>query len=152
MPLPNTRIIPKHWSAHHAPALGSSTNATCFFYDPEKSQTDWDPETGEVGETTYHFIQGTVESPLRCRVVAQQKANPTEQADQLSTERPYLVQVFDSSLGDFSVEERHEVRIVSADNDPRLVGRSMRVESVQMGSERFMRDVWCLYNEQAVVT
>lgn len=150
MPFPNTRVIPKDWSAHHAPVLASSANATCFFYDPDKTQTDWDPETGEVGTTTYHYVAGNADNPLRCRVVAQQGANPTEQADQLSTERPYLVQVVDALLGDFLVQERHEVRIVSADNDPRLVGKSLRVESVQMGSERFMRDVWCVFNEQAV--
>lgn len=145
-PLLGARVIPAGWSEHHASVLVTAASGSCFVWDPARSGPGvLDPATGERGPRVLFETAGGASCPLACRVVAYQSDRATEQAGQESTSRTYLVQIPDPTLtGVTGVREGHMLRVVCCPDDPTLVGEDLRVSSVQAGTERFVRDVWCV--------
>lgn len=149
MPFPGTRIIHKDWSRRHAPALATAANGTCWIHDPARATPGaFNPVTGEVSAATLYPVAGTAAEPIPCRIQAVVAASDTAQADQVSTARPYLVQLVDPTLDLPDIEEGHVVIVTAAANDPHLVGLELTVDDVQHGTERFTRDLVAIHNQQ----
>lgn len=154
MPLPGTKVVPAEWSRHHQPTASGGMNARCVITDPARTTPgEWDDETGTYGPPTPHLVlpahpDGGDGWP--CRVQADRRVEPTEQAGQLSTMRSYLVQLDDPDLATVpDIERGYLVHVTQAENDPRLEGEQLRVADVQHGSERFTRDLIVEHNQQA---
>ena len=149
-PFPGTRIIPDNWSKHHAPAIATAANGSCVVIDPTRSTPGvLNPATGIRGAATPHYAAGDPGEPIPCRIQALASAHDTRQADQASTERAYLVQLIDPDLDSLAdIEEGHVVRVVTAVNDPHLIGLDLTVSDVQHGTERFTRDLVATHNQQ----
>lgn len=150
MPLPGIRVVPAGWSRHHQPTATGGMNARCDITDPHRATPgQWDEGTGENGPgRPYYLARG-----VACRVQAVQGEQDTEQADQTSTARRYLVQVDDPNLSTLAdIEYGHVVTITAAINDPHLIGLDLHVVDVQHGSERFTRDLIAVHNQQDPTT
>lgn len=151
MPFPGTRVIHKDWSRRHAAPLGTAMNGTCWVHDPARATPGvFDPATGNMTAPTLFAVAGTAATPLRCRIQALTSASDTDQGDQDSTARPYLVQLHDPDLNLPDIEQGHVVIVTAAHNDPHLVGLHLAVDDVQHGTERFTRDLVAIHNQQPV--
>lgn len=149
MPFPGTRIIPTGWSRHHAPILATAMNGSCWVHDPARTTPGaFDPTTGNITAPTLHPVAGSANQPIPCRIQALTSARDTDQGDQDSTARPYLVQLHDPTLDLPDIEQGHVVIVTAAANDPHLVGLALEVDDVQHGTERFTRDLIAIHNQQ----
>jgi hypothetical protein len=132
-PLPNTRVIPTGWSAHHAPVAAGGMNGLVRIYDPATATTGWDP----VNEAAT-LDRGTPTYDGPARIEAMLSATDAVQADDQETTRSYLVQIlFDAA----QVEKDWVLIPYGCINDPQLDGTVMTVDDAQMGTERFTRDL-----------
>lgn len=138
-PLPNTRVIPTGWSQAHAPVAEGGMNGRCRIYDPATATTGWDAPTESAtldrGEAVY-------DGP--CRVEPALSASDVLQADDAETVRGYLVQI----LFDAAAVEKDWVLIpYDVVNDAHLDGEVLTVDDVQLGTERFTRDLICSHTQ-----
>lgn len=134
MPLPNTRVVPDGWSAHHrAVPVGAMTATVTITGDTNPG--DWDPDTGEIEET-----DGTpvYTGAARVKALPADAAEP-EAAGQHVSARLYLVAIPDLTA---AVETGHRVHVDTAE-DPLLVGCDLTVEDVQRGSLVWDRVLTC---------
>jgi hypothetical protein len=145
MPLPNTRVIPTGWSAHHRAAAAGGMNARCELRPAATGEPVYDPDTGLATRPVPDAAWTGA-----CRVQALTgDAHTTPQVENPVTTRGYLVQLDESdpTAGPVpDVGEDWTVKVIAAVNDARLIGRSLSVLDVQYGSERFTRDLVCLDN------
>lgn len=132
-PLPNTRVIPTGWSQHHAPTAAGGMNGKCRIYDPANETTGFDDDTQSAT-----LDRGTPVYDDVCRIEPQLAAHDVLQADDAETARGYLVQIlFDAA----PVEKDWVLVPYQVTNDPQLNGAVLTVDDVQMGTERFTRDL-----------
>lgn len=140
VPFDTTVVIGTGWSQHHRAAATGGMNATCQILAPGTGEPTVDPDTGEVtGPAGVPIWQG------RCRVqaTASQQARIEQALDEVSI-RGYLVQLDETGDPVPAVDpEVHTVKVLTAVNDPQLVGRVLTVVDVALGSERFTRDLVC---------
>lgn len=130
MPLPNTRIIPRTWSRHHAPVIATSMNASVEVGSQTRSAV--------VGDDVVPTYTNVYVGPAR--VQALQSNTNAESAGQEMVGRAYLVQLqMDTETGEVLPGMR--IKVTAAENDPYLVGQDLWVTDPQYGSERFTRDV-----------
>ena len=137
---PGTQVIPKGWSADHAPVVAGSWNATCLISPPAGG-------TVAVAADLSVTVTGAPVpvGPFGCRV---QQLNSQEAvqvvADQKITGAPYLVVVDATTV----VALNSTVTIDNA-NDVDLVGRVMTVVKIGRGSELWERDLFCVEDQSA---
>lgn len=132
-PLRNARVIPGAWSAHHAAAAAGGMNGRCRIYDPATATTGWDAATesatSDGGAPVY-------DGP--CRIEPALSAREVLQADEQETTRTYLVQIlFDAA----HVEKDWRLVPYEVTNDPELNDVGMTIDDVELGTERFTRDL-----------
>lgn len=145
MPFPTTRVIPTGWSAHHRPAMASTRNATCQITDPTRETPgQFDPNTGTTSAPVPFIVYPAPGMPGTCRVQEIDSATTAMQAGQEVTQRRYLVAI-DADAA--PVEPGWPVTVTACGNDPQLVGQTLYVADVQLGSERFERDLICTHNQ-----
>lgn len=131
MPLPNTRVIPQGWSAHHRPTAAGTMTGTCTITAPGGEGTtgpdgDWTPGTG----TTVY------DGP--CRLQALTTNERIEAAgDTQTTVRRYLISV----QHDTDRIENGATVTITAARDAEAVGMTLRVVDVRYGSEQWQRDL-----------
>ena len=157
MPFPNARVIPASWSRHHQPVASGGMGAACVITDPARlTPGAWDNTAGAYGPPTPFVVLPTDvadEDGWLCRVQRLLGEQDSEQAGQESTVRQYLVQLDDPNLSTLPpIEVGYVLELVSAPNDPQLVGVRMSVIDVQHGSERFTRDLIVEHNQQPAST
>lgn len=140
MPFGFTQVIPDSWSAHHQPTMATTRNATCQIEDPTRSTPgEFDPETGTTSAPVPFVVYaGTA------RVQAINSASSAMAAGQDVTQRSYLVAI-DADAA--PIQQGWPVKITACTNDPQLVGTTLYVADVQLGSERFERDLICTWNQ-----
>lgn len=139
MPLANTRVVPVGWSRAHTPVAAGGMNGRCRIYDPATATPGWDAPTESAtltrGEAAY-------DGP--CRIEPALSATDVLQADDAETVRGYLVQIlFDAE----SVEKDWVLIPYDVVNDARLDGQVLTVDDVQLGTERFTRDLICSHTQ-----
>lgn len=133
MPLPNTRVIPDGWEAHHRPVPASASTATITITRPAGAGT-WDPDTGDVTNPDPGVVY---EGPAR--VQARTGPENPDAAGQITTIREYLV-----SVPDASAAPRQGDRVtVTACADQLLLARTLTVLDVVRGSLTWDRPLIC---------
>lgn len=142
MPFDTTRVVPAGWSQHHAAVAAGGMNATIHISDPNAQTRGWDATTESTTITTAEPVYA---GPARIQEVM--SAEEATQTGQQVTERRYLLQIlFDAA----PVQQGWAVRVTDCPNDTELVAwtttRPMTVTDVQMGSERFTRDLIATIN------
>ncbi|WP_426566384.1 DUF6093 family protein [Angustibacter sp. McL0619] len=142
MPFPSTRVIPAGWSKHHQVVAAGGMNATVQLLEPSADGGDFDPDTGDTSDA-----EPTTRWTGRARIqVVTGEGRTVDQAEQMVTFRGYLVQLDESDSNSpvpDDVAVGWLVKVTAALNDVRLAGRSLIVDDVQSGSERFTRDLMC---------
>lgn len=145
-PLPGTRVIPLGWSQHHAPVAAGGMNATVTIGNT-RTGTTHDPETDETVATwSTEYDAG----PARVQAVNQ--AQQGDAAGQQITGRAYLVQLDMNHTGADTITPGARVLVTAATNDTQLLGQVLWVVDVQLGSERFTRDLVCSDNQSDAPT
>lgn len=136
-PLANARTIPLGWSAHHAPVAEGAMNGRVSIFDPARYTEGWD----EVSESKTR-ITGPPMYAGPARIEPALSAREVVQADDAEQYRSYLIQItFDAP----ELDEEWDVVVDEAHNDPQLVGALMTITDVQLGTERFTRDLVCTH-------
>ncbi|WP_248582597.1 DUF6093 family protein [Nocardioides sp. InS609-2] len=127
-------VIPDDWAAHHAPvAEGTMLDGTIALREPGTVQT-WSDELERNVATpkTPYFTGG-------CRIQALTgQARVIAVAEDDETIADYLITV----PRDVEPLEGHLARVTAVD-DAVLINRTLRVERVVRGTQRFERDIFC---------
>lgn len=145
MPFARTTVIPKSWSQRHVSTARGGMNATVTI--GTSSGPTYDPTSDGTTTTWSTDYDGPA------RIQAFMRARPANAGEQQLVGRSYLVQIDSDTLararsaGSASLRPRMRVHVTSAINDADLVGQSLWVIDVQLGSERFTRDLICSDNE-----
>lgn len=140
-PLPNTRAVPAGWSQHHVPVARGGMNATVTVGNT-RTGTTHNPETDDTVSTwSSEYDAGPA------RVQALNEATQGDAAGQQVSGRSYLVQLASDHPGADEIAPGARVLIEAAANDGQMVGQELWVVDVQMGSERFTRDLVCSDNQ-----
>lgn len=142
MPFDNTTVIPADWSKHHQPAARGGMNAKVTIGNEQTGST-YDPATDNTTATWSDDYDGPA------RVQAFMRAVEGPLAGQQVVERRYLVQI-DADAARITPGAR--VHVTKAVNDAHLVDEELWVVDVQMGSERFTRDLICSDNQADIPT
>jgi len=136
MPFPGTRVIPADWSAHHAPVAVGGMNATVTC--GVQTGTRYDPDLDDTVATWSTDYDGPA------RVQALNDAGQYPAAGQQIAGRAYLVQL---QFAAADVIPGARVKVTACRNDAQLAGQDLWVVDVQLGSERFTRDLICSDNQ-----
>lgn len=130
MPLPGTRVIPIDWSEHHRPTAELTMTSECEITRRSGSGT-----TGTDG--TWMPPATTVIYSGICRVVREssEELNPIQGERRLTT-RQYDVQI----KVDAGVILIGDVLTITSGN-AQVLGKSFRVESVDVASEEWSQDL-----------
>lgn len=141
MPLGNTRVIPAGWSRAHAPVAAGGMNATVTVSNT-RTGTTHNPGTDD---TTSTWSSEYAAGPARIQALNQSEQQ--DAAGQQVSGRAYLVQLDVGHEGADDIAAGARVLVDAAVNDALLVGQELWVVDVQMGSERFTRDLVCSDNQ-----
>jgi hypothetical protein len=141
MPFDNTRVLPVDWSRHHQPVAAGGMNATVTIGNTQSERA----HNVETDDTTATWSNEYDHGPARIQAL-----NDAQQADVAGQEvsgRTYLVQLDANHDGADEIDPGARVLVHTAVNDAQLVGQELWVVDVQMGSERFTRDLVCSDNQ-----
>lgn len=139
MPFDNTVVAPAAWSKHHRAAAAGGMNATVTV--GTRGVSTYDPATDQTTVTWTQAYAGPA------RIQALTSAEQGDLVGQQVTGRPYLVQLDARIPGADQVKPGMRVRCTACDNDAALVGQDLWIVDLQLGSERFTRDVVCSDNQ-----
>jgi hypothetical protein len=142
MPFPGTKVIPTGWSAHHQPVAAGGMNAEVTI--GTRGDTAYDPDT----DSTIASWSQEYAGPARIQALTQAEVH--DLAGQAVVGRPYLVQLDARKAGADKVTSGMRTHVTVAVNDAQMVGDNLWVVDVQMGSERFTRDLVCTDNQADV--
>lgn len=135
MPLPNTRVIPPGWAAHHRPVVAGSWNGAVKVTGPPPGTSHWDDaaeqNVADPGATVY-------EGPARVQALAGQ-GRTIVLADDSEVLVDYLVVV----PAEVTAEAGHTIEVTDGHDDALLEDQTLRIRQVVMGTERFERDLFC---------
>lgn len=81
-----------------------------------------------------------------CRVQALNNSRNSVSAEQPTGTRQYLIQLPAGDLPEIRAGEGGTIIKLTACKDPELIGRTLRVQDIQHGTEGFSRDLICLDN------
>lgn len=140
MPLPNTRVIPEGWSAHHRPVAEGGMTATVQVRHPGGTPGEFDPVTGtrpNVPHAPHHTGQA------RIQVAPVFGGGEAVAGGQEITTVAYLVAIELDGSDECKVDDLVKVTAVDDNGDPALVGRTLTVTGVARGSLAWERDLVC---------
>lgn len=135
MPLKNTRILPKNWSAHHMRAAEGFFTGKATINEP-----------GTVGEwPDYEVILGKVLYSGFASAQELENGKDADVVDAVENIRTYrisipLTQAPEIPLG----AEAPTVTFTECPDDPDLIGRPMGIVDVQHGTTNWTRDLVCV--------
>lgn len=119
MPLPNTRVIPKNWAAHHQPVAAGTETAAGQVCRISTGPPPYPKPEGWTGETVIHEAMFNVQ-PL-------QREGGGTPGEQPTTERQYTISTSVIDAPAFRAGERGDVIHV--------LGRQFRISSIMFGTE-----------------
>lgn len=136
---PGTAVLPAGWGASHAPVLEQTRTATISLATGGTTTGEWNPETESY------------DAPGAATAYA--SSVPASIMPDRSTGDPRVeaagetLEVFDYLVGiahdQNTVREGHIATVTACEGDPELVGRQLRVERADFGSDRFERVLHC---------
>ena len=139
--LPGTRVVPTGWAAHHRPVANSTMTGLCKVTGPA-GPPDWDTGQATPGELLAERVP--------CRVQQLTGENEAEAAGQDVNARDYLVTLPLHLVPTLTVTDNAPWVTITGyqpgheqDGDPHLVGRRLKVLSVQHGTLLWERDLIC---------
>lgn len=135
MPLPNTRVIPAGWSAHHAPIPRGAANARIR---AERAVGSWWDEDTQSTLTTWEVLY---DGPAR--IQQHNVTGPDDTAGDVDQRRRYLVA---AGLECPALPHDTPVLVVECVEDLSLQGRTLYVEDAMHGSYRWERDLLCVFD------
>lgn len=141
MPFPTTKVIHPRWSAHHQPVAEGGMTCRLHISVPGAGPSTFDWTTGETTSPDPDVLYPLPGQPGIGRVQADFRAQDTEQGEQSTSVRRYLVAIPADAP---AIPYAAVVTIDACDNDAQLVGRRFFVHDVTVASERFERDLICL--------
>lgn len=135
--LPNTRLIPDGWEAHHAPTAEQAMTAECVITRPASNGTPvFDAETGR----SLHPDPVTVYTgAVRVQRSALTGGNIDVVADKPTPLRQYVVSL---PLTAPQIQVADRIAVTAA-TDPLMVGKILTVADVRGGSLVWQRDLLC---------
>lgn len=139
-PLPNTKVIPDGWSAHHRPIVAQTFGAAVSIRRPGGTAGDFNETTG-VREYTLadpHYVGG---ARIQVQPIMGGDLNAGEQR---VTVVGYLVVVDRDTSTDAQVDDVVLIDNVDDNGDPAMIGRELRVSGVAIGSLAWERDLTAL--------
>lgn len=134
MPLPNSRVIPLGWEAHHAPVAEGQMTATCEVRRPSSAAT--------FNETTQgsDYPEPTALYTTRCRA----QRLPMRGGDQPIAGRDVVLQRYQVNLPrDVTAPRVNDQIVITECTDPTLTGLILRIREVRSGTLRWQRDLMC---------
>lgn len=137
-PFPNTRVIHRDWATRHRRVVEGTLRGRVSLREPGTTQA-WS-NTAEAMVATPKTAYA-VDVPARVQALSGQ-ARVLQLADDTEVIADYLVVV----PADRVVATGHLVDVTASD-DAALTGRSLRVEKVARGTERFERDLFCTLDD-----
>ena len=134
--LPNTKVIPNGWAAHHRPVATSTMTAPCTIGRISAGPPPYPKPEGWTGEALTHT---TV-----CRVQELKREGGGVPGEQPTTERQYLVPV---PLTNAEGEPLPDLRSGERGDIIHALGRQLRIVNIMFGSQEFERDLICVDNQ-----
>ncbi|WP_256376004.1 DUF6093 family protein [Citricoccus sp. K5] len=138
--LPNHQVIPPEWQQHHRPVAESTMTGLCRVHgaDAPPVWPDVEPSPGPA-----------YASDVPCRVQQRTGEREAEVVSQDVSTREYLVTLPLSRMPDLTVTGSGPYITVTGykpghDGDPHLIGRRLKVTSIQRGTLVWERDLTCL--------
>lgn len=133
-------VIPADWAAHHRPAAEGTMLGRVALREPGSLGEEWSDELEQnvaIPKPAY-----ATNVPARIQALAGQ-ARVIQLAEDTEVVADYLVVI----PADQDVVDGGHLVDVTATGDPALTGRSLRVEKVVHGTERFERDLFCTLDD-----
>lgn len=134
MPLPNTRVIPDGWSAHHRPTAEGAMTAEGIITRAASSGTALFDET--LGISTPPAAIVVYDGVLRLQRSGADERQTTV-ADREVTIRDYQVSYPTSGAPS---QGNDILTITACGDDPLLVGQTLRIRDARIGSLTWQRD------------
>lgn len=133
--LPNTRLIPATWEAHHAPTAEQAMTADCTVTRP--ASTPGQPTFDEVsGRSVYPVPPVVYTGP--CRV---QRAALSGTKDPVIGGKPTPIRPYQYSTPlDAALLQVNDIVEITAATDPEFAGAKLRLTDVRGGSLVWQRD------------
>lgn len=131
-------VIPDDWETSHRVVAEGTMRGRVALREPG-TQQDWKPELEQ--NIAVPLDPYATDVPARVLALSGQ-ARVVQLADDTEVIADYLVAIPAS----YVVASGHLVDI-TATGDPDLTGRSLRVEKVVRGTERFERDLFCTLDD-----
>jgi hypothetical protein len=135
-PLPNSRVFPRNWEAHHYPAANGQMTAECVITRPSTAGRTFDTLSG-----TSAYPEPDAVYTGACRVqhptIQDMPAGPVERQTVVAE---YTVTV---PVDTIRIQLGDTVTITACDGDPDLVGEVLTVTGVPRGSLRFVQPITC---------
>lgn len=137
--LPNHRVIPAGWQAAHRPTAESTMTGVCRIHTAD-GPPEYPSQTPTPGAL---YADG-----VPCRIQQQVGERDAEAATQQVHTRDYLVTVPLALFPDVPVTDTGPYLTLTGylpghDGDPTLVGRALKVTSIQRGTLLWERDLVC---------
>jgi hypothetical protein len=135
MPRPGTKVIPVNWSGHHRPVAEGGMTAAVELRRPSSGKT-FDESGGKSVYTTPAVLWSGV---ARVQRISRRGG------DKLVGDRFAIVQMYQVSLPADVPEAQidDQIYVAAAADDPKLIGKLMRVREVRLGSLIWERDLIC---------
>lgn len=139
-------VIPEDWSGHHRPALAGTRTATVALRRPGGTPGAFDPVTGTRPSTPFpaYYGLGISEPNARIQVLPSNDQVRLAGEQEIST-LGYQV-TLDHAIDGIQIDDLVTVTAVDDNGDQGLVGRELRVESIERGSLHWERRLLCSDN------
>lgn len=131
-PIPTTRMVPRGWSAHHAPVAAGGMNGRCDLYGPAPTGRVFDEATGTYEDAPH----APVAAGVPCRVQDQAGRTVAVTGDEEVQTSEHLVQL------PVGTATAGVVRVVVTDGHAGVAG-AYTVDHVNTSTEAFTVDLWC---------
>lgn len=133
------QVIPADWEASHRVVAEGTMRGRVSLRKPGSSGEEWSDELEQNVATPHPPYASDV--PARILALSGQ-ARVVQLADDDEVIADYLV-----AIPAGQVAETGHLVDVTATGDPDLTGRTLRVEKVVRGTERFERDLYCTLDD-----
>lgn len=144
MPLPNTRVIPDGWAAHHRPTVDATHLSSCNVRHPGGTAGTFNPATGndDGGSANSPHYTG----PCRVEDLPADEQFRVVAGEEVPTVGYAVILAYDAASG-VKVDDIVTITGVDDNGDPSLVGKSLVVDSIKRSSLAWERVLVCTENQ-----
>ncbi len=135
--LPNTRVIPAGWEAHHQPAAEGAMTAECVI--TRLATTSATRYNAATGRTDYPDPTTVYSGACRMQREVRSQDHARDVGGNAVTARRYLVSIPTSA----DPVQINDIVTISAATDADMIGKKLRVTDVRGGSLLWQHDLSC---------